>query len=233
MPLGWKGICPLNRTTCDCPLQFAIGRSWYSVIFQPCQPVMLRRVPGLGQERTSTEISTFYLRMWRYPVVIFLAAALAVAFRYLKQMHIAFAVVIVLACAPVLAWLCAPIVMDLVSRLVEFSDRSARGALQGKYYTFDARRIRFFVVDETIWVAESDLAGILVQAMTEAERRHLDAEYGVVPGKRFRGFTEDGITRLLATRLKSRHVTRQVIRFNQWLRNEAFPNVRRLPSSGL
>jgi hypothetical protein len=170
--------------------------------------------------------------MWRYLISIVLAAVLLVAFQYLKQPHIAYAVVLVVACAPLMAWLCAPMLLDMASGLIGLSKRSAYGALQGKYYSFDERRIRFFVVNETIWVAESDLVRILVPAVTERERRQLGQEYGVVPGKRFRGFTEDGIKRLLTTRLGDRHATRQILRLNQWLQSDAFPNVRRLPSSG-
>jgi len=169
--------------------------------------------------------------MRRYLITIILAAALVFAFQYLKQLHLAFAVVLALACAPLMAWLFAPIVMDLAGGWIGFSERAARGALQGKYYSFDEQRVRFFAVNETIWVAESDLAGILDQAMTERERGQLGGEYGVVPGKRIRGFTEDGITRLLSTRLGDRHATRQLIRFKHWLQTDAFPNVRRLPGS--
>ncbi|MFC5551208.1 hypothetical protein [Massilia aerilata] len=169
--------------------------------------------------------------MQRYLITIILAVALVFAFQYLKQLHLAFAVVLALACAPLMAWLCAPMFMDLATGWIGFSERAGRGALQGKYYSFDARRIRFFLVNDTIWVAESDLTGILGQAMTERERRQLGGEYGVVPGKRFRGFTEDGIMRLLSTRLGDRHSTRQIIRFKHWLQTDAFPNVRRLPGS--
>ena len=170
--------------------------------------------------------------MQRYLITIIFAAALVLAFQYLKQSGIAYAVIFVLVCAPLMARLCAPIFMDLVSRFIGFSESSALGAMQGSYYSFDEQRIRFFVVNETVWVAESDVAGILLQAITERERRQLGGEYGLVPGKRFRGFTEDGIKRLLAARLGDRHATRQTLRFNHWLQSEAFPNVRRLPGSG-
>jgi len=170
--------------------------------------------------------------MRRYLITLLFAAALVLAFQYLKQSGIAYAVILVLVCAPLMARLCAPIFMDMVSGFIGFSERSARGAMQGKYYSFDEQRIRFFVVHEAIWIAESDVAGILGQALTERERRQLGGEYGVVPGKRIRGFTEDGIKRLLATRLGDRHATRQIVRFNHWLQSEAFPNVRRLPGSG-
>jgi len=171
--------------------------------------------------------------MRRYLITILFATALVLAFQYLKQSGIAYAVILVLVCAPLMARLCAPIFMDMASRFIDFSERSARGAMQGKYYSFDEQRIRFFIVHESIWIAESDVAGILGQAITERERRLLGGEYGVVPGKRFHGFTEDGLKRLLATRLGNRHAARQIVRFNHWLRSEAFPNVRRLPGSGI
>ena len=170
--------------------------------------------------------------MRRYLNTIISAAALALAFQYLRQSGIAYAVIFLLVCAPLMAWLCAPIFMDLASRFIGFSESSALGAMQGRYYSFDEQRIRFFIVNDTVWVTESDVAGILLKAISERERRQLGGEYGLVPGKRFRGFTEDGIKRLLAARLGDRHATRQTLRFNHWLQSEAFPNVRRLPGSG-
>lgn len=171
--------------------------------------------------------------MRRYLITVLFAAALVLAFRYLQESGIAYAVILVLVCAPLMARLCAPIFMDMVSQFIGFSERSARGAWQGKYYSFDEQRIRFYTFHESIWIAESDVAGILGQALTERERRQLGDEYGVIPGKRLRGFTEEGLKRLLATRLGDRHATRQMVRFNHWLQSEAFPNVRRLPSSGI
>jgi len=170
--------------------------------------------------------------MRRYLITIILAAALVLAFLYLKQSGVAYAVVLVLVCAPLMARLCAPIFMDIASKFIRFSERSALDGMQGNYYSFDERRIRFFVVNDTIWVAESDVSGILDPAISERERRQLGRGYGIVPGKRVRGFTEDGIWRWLATRLGDRHATRQIVRFNYWLQSEAFPNVRRLPTSG-
>lgn len=169
--------------------------------------------------------------MWRYLLSIAFAAALAIAFHYLKQLHTGFAVVLVLACAPVMAWLLAPVFMDLASGWIGFARRSAYGALQGNHYSFDGRRVRFFLAHETIWVAESDLAGILVHAVTDRERRQVREGYGVIPGRKLRGFTEAGIRDLLAARLRDRHASRELSRFNRWLQEEAFPNVRRLPGS--
>ena len=169
--------------------------------------------------------------MWRYITLIILASFLAVLFQYLKQLHLAFAVVVVLACMPLMAWICVPIFVELTSGFIGLAKRSAHGASQGKFYSFEGRQVRFFVVDETIWIAERDLTGILDKAVTERERRQLGDNYGVIPGRRLRGFTEDGITRLMSARIASRHVTRQTLRFHHWLQKEAFPNVRRLPSS--
>ncbi len=169
--------------------------------------------------------------MWRYLITTAFAIVLAIAFHYLKQLDTTYGLVVVLACAPLMAWLWAPVFMDLASRGIGFAKSLAYGSLQGKHYSFDGRRVRFFLANETIWVAESDLAGILVQGVTDRERRQLREAYGVIPGKRLKGFTEVGIKGLLAARLRDRHASRELLRFNRWLHEEALPNVRRLPGS--
>ncbi|UUZ52437.1 hypothetical protein LP419_23460 [Massilia sp. H-1] len=65
-----------------------------------------------------------------------------------------------------------------------------------------------------------------------AELRYLGADHGPIPGLTvLRPYTEAGLLRLLTTRTATRHATHELIRFKHWLEKEAFPNLRRFPSS--
>jgi hypothetical protein len=161
-------------------------------------------------------------------VVFLIAAALFVK---LAHVHITLAVVIILACAPVLAWFFAPALFESIGMLIKSARRSAHGAWQGNFYSYDGQHIRFFKVDDVAWVAEADIAKVIHPAATERECRLLGEHYGVIPGQSLKGYTEAGMERLMRSRTDSRHSTPEMIRFKGWLEREAFPNVRRLPRS--
>lgn len=169
--------------------------------------------------------------MWRLALTVVLAAALALAHPFLKRLDPALPAILAVVLAPLFGWLGAPLLMALAAWTIGLSKRSAYAAMQGRHYSFDEWRIRLFLVDEVAWIAETDLAGILGQAISERERRQLGSDIGRIPGKRLRGLTEDGLARLLAARLRERQATRRLARFSHWLQSEALPNLRRLPDS--
>jgi len=122
--------------------------------------------------------------------------------------------------------------------LVEFlpsikhkAERDAMEVWNGRYYAFDNRQVRLFLVDGVIWVPTADVAALLDPPPDERELRYLGADHGPIPGQKLKGYTEAGLLRLLTTRSSSRRATHDTIRFKHWLEKEAFPNLRRLPAS--
>ena len=163
-----------------------------------------------------------------FAVAVALAAAL---YAFANGIDLKFGLIVLVGCTPLLARLLAPVVLKFFPHLVRHARQTAHGPWQGKYYNYDGWQLRFFLVDETVWLAEEDIANILSPATTERERRLLGEHYGKVPGQKFRGFTEVGMGRLLNSRTNSRHATREMIRFKFWLETETYPNIRRLPES--
>ena len=108
---------------------------------------------------------------------------------------------------------------------------SVHGQWQGRYYTFDERQIRFYLVDDTVWTAMEDVARILEPPPGERELRLLGDEHAPIPGSDVMACSETGLLRLLATRTEHRRASYHMIRFKNWIEKQAFPNVKRLPSS--
>ena len=159
------------------------------------------------------------------------AALVAALFTLANRVDTKFGLIVLIGGVPLLARLFAPIVLKFFSRLVRHARHSAHAKWQGKYYNYDGHQLRFFLVDDTVWLAEEDIAGILSPATTERERRLLGEHYGKVPGQKFQGFTEVGMGRLLGSRTNTRRATREMIRFKAWLDSETYPNIKRVPAS--
>jgi hypothetical protein len=161
-------------------------------------------------------------------VAISLAAAL---FAHLNGLHPAFAVVLVLACAPILSRLFSPLVMGAFAAIAEAGRKSAHQAHQGNFYSYEGQQIRFYLVDATVWMAWADISRILVPQAAERELRLLGADFAAIPGQKIQGCTEAGIMQLLKARTGHRRATRAMIQLKSWLEQEAVPNVKRLPQS--
>lgn len=107
--------------------------------------------------------------------------------------------------------------------------RAQDGKLQGKLYMFEQERIHLYLLsDGSAWIAADGVMSLLKPTSTEIGL--LGRGYRIIPGTSTRGFTEAGLLQLLAKRIRS-GAGRDVLRFDQWLRNDALPNLRRLPSS--
>jgi len=130
-----------------------------------------------------------------------------------------------------LGWTGSKLLLEVFPAIREAAHRSVLEPWQGSYFTFNERQLRFFLVDDTIWIAEDDVIAVLEPAPDDRENRFLGAEYARIPGQAIDGYTETGLMRLLHTRTSHRRATHDMIRFKWWLENEALPNVRRLPSS--
>jgi hypothetical protein len=166
-------------------------------------------------------------------LLVFTAAALLAAalFSQLNGLHPAFAVVLVLACAPILSRLFSPLVMGAFTVIRDAGRRSAHQQYQGNFYSYEGQQVRFYLVDSTVWMAWPDMARILEPAPTERELRLLGADFGAIPGQKIQGCTEAGILQLLKARTGHRRATRDMIQLKTWLEQVALPNVKRLPQS--
>jgi hypothetical protein len=163
-----------------------------------------------------------------FSAAAFLAAAL---FSYLNGLHPAFAVVLVLACAPILSRLFSPLVMGVLTAIRDAGRRSAHQQYQGNYYSYEGQQVRFYLVDSTVWMAWPDVARLLDPAATERELRLLGADFATIPEHALQGCTEAGILKLLKARTGHRRATRDMIQLKTWLKQDALPNVKRLPQS--
>ncbi|MBI3284288.1 MAG: hypothetical protein HYZ65_05470 [Burkholderiales bacterium] len=129
--------------------------------------------------------------------------------------------------------LLAPHIVDFFPALKRRAEHDALMRWHGRYYSFDGHQLRFYKIEETVWIPQQDLRRILRPAWGERELRLLGADYAAIPETKEMGFTEAGLRQLLASRTAHRRANYQMIRFKRWLDTEALPNVKRLPSSAL
>jgi hypothetical protein len=87
------------------------------------------------------------------------------------------------------------------------------------------------MIDEVIWVAIKELHVVIEPGLEPRELRLLGAEYGQIPWQKEIGITEAGLLRVLGLRTERRHASHKMIRFRNWLINNTFPNLHRLPKS--
>lgn len=107
--------------------------------------------------------------------------------------------------------------------------RAQDGKLQGKLYVFDQVRIHLYLLDDdTVWIAADGVKMLLSPSSTEMGM--MGRGYGTIPGTAVKGVTETALLQLLAKRQRAGG-GRDVLKFDQWLRQDALPNLRRLPSS--
>jgi hypothetical protein len=126
----------------------------------------------------------------------------------------------------------APYVVEIIPAIRRKAMKDAWEPWLGRYYAFDNRQIRLYLIEDVIWVPVRDVAGMVLPQPEARELRILGADYGPIPGqKKLQGYTEAGLLRLLATRSSARMAPHELIRFRNWLEREAFPNIRRLPGS--
>lgn len=121
--------------------------------------------------------------------------------------------------------------VELIPTIKYWAERSVLLRWQGRFYTFDNRQIRFYIVDETIWIPVNDLRHVMQPALNERELRLLGDAYGKIPEHQESGVSEAGLLRLLASRTEHRRASNKMIMFRNWLLQNALPNVRRLPES--
>lgn len=114
-----------------------------------------------------------------------------------------------------------------------WGEKSALYHWHGKYYSFDGRQIRFFLVDDVVWIALKDIKKVLDPKVGQWELDTLGADLVKIENSRDLAITEAGLLRLLERRTDDRRAKYPMIRFKRWLLNEAFPNVKRMPRSAV
>lgn len=112
-----------------------------------------------------------------------------------------------------------------------WAERSVFHRWQGRFYMFESRQIRFYVVDDVIWIPLKDLNKLIEPGWSERELRLLGDAHGPIPEQTEIGLSEAGLLQLLASRTGHRRASSKMIRFRNWLLQNALPNVRRLPES--
>lgn len=166
--------------------------------------------------------------------LIYLLLCLAIGYccyQYFDNMGAGLAPIGLLICAQMLARPMAKVALEIFPAIRDLAHYSAHHQWQGRYYTFNERQVRFYVADDIVWVAAADIAAIMTPPPQERESRLQGADFGNIPGEKIKGYTEAAVLRMLVKRNASRRADREMIRFKNWLEGEAFPNVKRLPSS--
>jgi hypothetical protein len=122
-------------------------------------------------------------------------------------------------------------IIESFSAIKYWAKHSVSMRWSGKFYMFEERQIRFFVVDDAIWIPLRDLEKLMEPSFHERELRLLGAAHGQIPEHEEIGLSEDGLLKLLQSRTEHRRASSKMIRFRNWLQNNALPNVRRFPES--
>lgn len=124
-------------------------------------------------------------------------------------------------------------IIETFSAIKYWGRHSAAMQWSGKFYMFEERQIRFFVIDDAIWIPLRDLQQLMEPAFNERELRLLGAAHGKIPEHDEMGVSEEGLLHLLRSRTGHRRASSKMIRFRNWLQQNALPNVRRLPESAV
>lgn len=124
-------------------------------------------------------------------------------------------------------------ILNLFSFVKRSAYHSAVHHWHGKYYSFDGRQIRFYLIEQTVWIPLVDLERVFEPKIVKHELKFLEDQYGKIPEQPMVGVTESGLLALLKTRTEGGHTNYKMIRFKRWLLTQALENVKRLPKSAI
>lgn len=105
------------------------------------------------------------------------------------------------------------------------AEETATREWHGCHFSFDERHLRFYQREQEIWLPVADLDW-LTPPLQERELRLLGGNCKRIATANSMCVNEPGLLKLLQVRTGTRHATRQMIRFRQWLVREAFPNLK-------
>ncbi|MBR7800072.1 hypothetical protein [Undibacterium fentianense] len=123
--------------------------------------------------------------------------------------------------------------MNIVSWIKRRAYHSAVFQWHGKYYSFDGHQIRFYLIEQVVWMPLVDVERILEPKLQAHEISMLGNACQSIPEHSMRGLTEEALMRLLVTRTEGGHTNYKMIRFKRWLLTSALDNVKRLPKSAI
>ncbi len=122
-------------------------------------------------------------------------------------------------------------VIETFSAIKYWGKQSVSMRWGGKFYMFEERQIRFYMVNDLIWIPIRDLHPLMEPALNERELRLLGDAHGQIPEHDEIGLSEEGLLHLLQSRTEHRRASSKMIRLRNWLQKNALPNVRRFPES--
>ena len=122
-------------------------------------------------------------------------------------------------------------VIETFSAIKYWAKHSVAMRWGGKFYMFEEQQIRFYIIDDAIWIPLNDVQQFMEPAFNERELRLLGDAHRQIPEHVELGLSEEGLLHLLASRTEHRRASAKMIRFRNWLVQNALPNVRRLPQS--
>jgi hypothetical protein len=123
--------------------------------------------------------------------------------------------------------------LEFVLLFKHWGEKSAVFQWHGKYYSFDGRQIRFFWLDDVVWIPLKDLKKVIEPKIAAWELQALAGEFGKIPETQIQGLTEAGLMQILESRTGDRRASYRMIRFKRWLMHEALVNVKRMPRSAI
>ncbi len=156
--------------------------------------------------------------------------ALIYAF-YRGQFHEALPRIVVMMWAAGGARYFASDIIDIIPAIRRAARRHVHEKWNGRYYTYDGRQVRLCLVDGAVWIVEADVRAILSPAVTLREQRLMGGAFAPIPGTGLRGYSEQGLLRLIDVRLIRRGGEADMKKFLAWLQREALPNIKRFPTS--
>lgn len=122
-------------------------------------------------------------------------------------------------------------VIDAFSGIKYWAKHSVSMRWSGKFYMFEERQIRFYIVDDLIWIPLRDLQPLMEPVLNERELRLLGDACAQIPQLDELGLSEEGLLHVLRSRTEHRRASSKMIRLRNWLQKNALPNVRRFPES--
>lgn len=170
--------------------------------------------------------------MWNFLFRVFFCAGITMlAWKIASAFNPRYGPIGLLIAAPAWGVSFAGHLLDIFPSIKYWAEYAVSYRWHGRYYTFENCQIRFYLIDEVIWVPVKDLLPVMAPELSERELRLLGDAHGTIPQHNEIGVAESGLLRLIATRTEHRRPNSKMIRFRNWLQHNAFPNVRRLPES--
>lgn len=170
-------------------------------------------------------MTSFFFRL------LFCSAMSYVAWKIGAILDEKYAPIGLLITSPLWGHLFARDLLAILPAIKYWAEYAALNKWQGKYYVFDGYHLRFYLVDDVVWVPLKDVSELIQPGVAERELRLLGADYATIPEHTMPGITESGLLKLLTARTEHRRADHQMIRLKLWLVSSALPNVKRLPVS--